>query len=109
MADEDVLVVLCTFPDLAKARQIGTALVEKQLAACVNLAPGLESIYRWKGEVNRDAEVLGIIKTTKAKLPFLTETLVDLHPYEVPEVLALPVADGNEAYLDWVRSGADDL
>ena len=98
----DVQVVLCTFPDLAQARQIGTALVEKQLAACVNLIPGLESIYRWEGKVQREAEVLAVIKTTGVRLDELKRELLLVHPYEVPEVLALPVGEGSEAYLNWV-------
>lgn len=98
----EVLVVLCTFPDEKQARQIGAALVEKQAAACVNLVPGLRSIYRWEGKVNDDSEVLGIIKTTRSGFARLEALLTELHPYEVPEVLALPVEAGSTAYLDWV-------
>ena len=88
---ENARVVLCTFPDLEQARQIGAALVERQVAACVNLLPGVESIYRWEGKVERAGEVLAILKTTR--YDELEAAIRELHPYEVPEVLALPVAD----------------
>ena len=94
------VVVLCTFPDLDRARQIGAALVERQVAACVNLLPGIESIYRWEGKVERAGEVLAVIKTTR--YPDLEAAIRELHPYEVPEILALPVAAGFESYLRWM-------
>ena len=94
------VVVLCTFPDLEQARQIGAALVERQVAACVNLLPGVESIYRWEGKVERAGEVLALIKTTR--YPDLEAAIRELHPYEVPEILALPVAAGSEGYLKWL-------
>ncbi|NIP97789.1 MAG: divalent-cation tolerance protein CutA [Akkermansiaceae bacterium] len=104
MVQSEVLMVFCTFPDLPKARQIGTALVEKQLAACVNLVPGVESIFRWAGEVSTEAEVLAIFKTSAGRWVELERELVALHPYDVPEVVAFPVGRGSEAYLEWVRS-----
>ena len=104
MAEEEVVVVLCAFPDLPVARQIGTVLVEKQLAACVNLVPGVESLFRWKGALCTEAEVLGLLKTTQGGFEALREELVTLHPYEVPEVLALPVQAGHEDYLGWLRA-----
>ncbi len=97
---ENAVVVLCTFPDLDQARQIGAALVERQVAACVNLLPGVESIYRWQGKVERAGEVLALIKTTR--YPDLEAALKELHPYEVPEILAMPVAAGLPAYLAWL-------
>lgn len=99
----DVLVVLATFPSEESARQIGTALVSRQLAACVNLVPGVRSIYRWDGRVQEDAEVLAVIKTTSRRFTALRDALVESHPYDVPEVLAIPVAAGFEGYLAWVR------
>lgn len=96
----EAFVVLCTFPDLAQARQIGAAMVERQVAACVNLVPGIESIYRWEGKVERAGEVLALFKTTR--YPELEAALRELHPYEVPEILALPVAAGLPAYLAWL-------
>lgn len=99
---ETILVVFCTVPDLARARQIGTVLVEKQLAACVNLVPAVESIFRWEGAISRESEVLAVIKTSAARFGELERELVALHPYEVPEVIALPVTAGSAAYLAWV-------
>ncbi|NNE90050.1 MAG: divalent-cation tolerance protein CutA [Verrucomicrobiales bacterium] len=103
METSEIRVVLSTFPDLEKARQIGTTLVESQLAACVNLIPQIESIYAWKGEIQRDSEVLALIKTTEAGFDALEKKLADLHPYDVPEIVALPVTAGGETYLKWVR------
>jgi uncharacterized protein involved in tolerance to divalent cations len=100
----DVQMVLCTFPDLPQARQIGTVLVKMQLAACVNLIPGVESIFRWEGKVSTEEEVLAVFKTTTECFEQLERELLVRHPYEVPEVLALPVGAGSEAYLKWVRS-----
>jgi periplasmic divalent cation tolerance protein len=97
---EKAVVVLCTFPDLDQARQIGAALVERQVAACVNLIPGVESIYRWQGKVERAGEVLALIKTTR--YPDLEAALKELHSYEVPEILAIPVVAGLPAYLAWL-------
>jgi periplasmic divalent cation tolerance protein len=99
---DEVLIVLTTFPDLETARQIGTNLVEEQVAACVNLLPRAESIYRWQGAVETAAEIPAFIKTTRAGFPKLEETLRRLHPYEVPEIIALPVQTGAQTYLRWV-------
>ena len=87
--DAELRIVLCTFPDSEQARQIGTVLIEKQLAACVNLLPGVESIYRWKGKVETSAEVLAVFKTTRAGFTAFADALAGLHPYEVPEIVAL--------------------
>jgi periplasmic divalent cation tolerance protein len=97
---KEPLVVLCTFPDVEQARGIAVVLVERRLAACVNLLPGVESIYRWEGKVERAGEVLAVIKTTR--YPELEAALKELHPYEVPEILALPVAAGLAGYLKWL-------
>jgi len=101
-SEEQVLVVLCSFPSVEEARQIGTALVERQLVACVNLVPGIESIYRWEGKICGETEVLGLLKTTAGRLEALREAIEELHPYEVPEVVALEVVGGSEGYLGWV-------
>ena len=99
----DLRLILCTFPDADQARAIGTTLIEEQLAACVNLIPGVESIYRWQGAMETSAEVLAIFKTTLSAYPAFETRLRTLHPYEVPEIIALPVSAGLPAYLDWVR------
>ncbi len=100
----DVRLVLCTFPDLETARRIGRVLVEEALAACMNLVPGVEAIYRWQDKVEAGAEVLGILKTTVEGLPALERRLVALHPYEVPEVVALEPVSVSPSYAEWLRS-----
>ncbi len=100
----DVRLVLCTFPDLETARRIGRLLVEEALAACINLVPGVESIYCWQGEVATEAEVLGVLKTTADGLQALERRLVALHPYEVPEVVALKPEAVSPSYAEWLRT-----
>ena len=99
-----ILLVVSTFPDMPTARQIGTILVSQQLAACVNLLPSAESIYIWEDEVKQEPEVIGIIKTTKERYPELQEKLNELHPYDVPEIVAISPEDGLPEYLNWVES-----
>ena len=98
----ELRLVLCTFPDVAAARQIGTVLVEKQLAACVNLIPAVESVYRWQGNVETSAEVLAIFKTRAAVFPDFERELAALHPYDVPEIIAIEPTDVSESYAAWV-------
>lgn len=99
---DDVLVCLCTCPDADSARALGRALVEERLAACVQVLPGIESIYRWEGAVESSAEILLVIKSTRGRFGDLQARLVALHPYEVPELVALPAVAGLPAYLHWV-------
>jgi periplasmic divalent cation tolerance protein len=96
------LIVLSTFPNTDTARHIATALVEERLAACVNLCPAVQSIYRWQGQVESAEEVLAIIKTTRSAYGALEERLKTLHPYDVPEIIALPVERGLESYVKWL-------
>jgi periplasmic divalent cation tolerance protein len=103
---EALHVVLVTAPDAEVGARIGRALVEEGLAACASLVPGVRSIYRFEGAVHDDAEVLLILKTRAALSAALAARVRALHPYQVPEVLALEVAGGSEPYLDWVRSAA---
>src|SRR5512143_2998223 len=98
------ILVLCTCPDEAAADRIATALVEERLAACVSRVPGVASTYRWKGEVHRDSECLLLIKTTIERFDALRERIVALHPYELPEVIAVDVARGLPPYLDWIAA-----
>ena len=100
----DYRLVLSTCPDTETARSIGERLVADRLAACASLVPGLTSIYRWEGEIHQDPEVLLLIKTSAARLDALTETLRRLHPYRVPEIIALPVVGGLPDYLSWIAS-----
>lgn len=105
--DEEVVICLTTFPDSEKARQIGTIWVESQLAACLNLLPGVESIYRWEGKTECSAEVVAIVKTTRSHLPALEASLRELHPYELPEFLIVSPEGGSAEYLKWVRNGVN--
>jgi periplasmic divalent cation tolerance protein len=102
MIDKEILVLLSTCPDARTAERIARELVEASLVACVNVVPGLRSIYRWNGAVQLDEEVLMILKTPTDRLAAARERLVALHPYDVPEVVALPVVDGHHPYLHWV-------
>lgn len=99
----DVLAVLVTVPSAPIAARIGTALVKERLAACVNVVPGVRSIYVWQGKVCDDRELMLVVKTTRARYPELERRVKSLHPYKVPEVIALPVKRGSAAYLAWVR------
>jgi periplasmic divalent cation tolerance protein len=99
----DVRVVLVTAPDAEVAKTLARALVDERLCACVNLVPAITSVYRWEGEVQEDNEALLIIKTTDASVDALRARVEALHPYDVPEVIALDVTAGAEAYLGWVR------
>jgi periplasmic divalent cation tolerance protein len=94
--------VLCTCPDQATAQNIAEQLVDKQLAACVNILPGLTSIYQWQGKRETAEEHLLLIKTTNEVYVTLEQTLTKLHPYELPEIIAVPIESGSTAYLDWI-------
>jgi periplasmic divalent cation tolerance protein len=98
----DACVVLMTLPDRDKAVSMGRALVEERLAACVNVLDGVRSIYAWKGQVQEDPEVLCVIKTTLDRFEALRARIVALHPYEVPEVVALPIVAAHAPYLAWL-------
>jgi periplasmic divalent cation tolerance protein len=105
---EQVIVALSTCPDEASARRLAEALVSERLATCVNRVTGIASTYFWDGRLQDDAEILLIIKTTTARLAELEARLRALHPYELPELLVLPVLGGNERYLEWVRTGVGE-
>ncbi|XP_039221897.1 protein CutA isoform X2 [Crotalus tigris] len=92
-----------TCPNETVAKDLARALVEQRLAACVNVLPGVTSIYRWKGAVEEDAEVLLMIKTRSSRVSALAEYVRSVHPYEVAEVIALPIQQGNPPYLRWVE------
>ena len=95
------LLALSTAPDEACARDLARALVERRLAGCVNWTP-VRSAYRWEGAVQEEGEALLLIKTDRARLDELRRTLDELHPYELPELIAVPIGGGSEAYLQWL-------
>lgn len=100
--DTKILIIFCTAPDGDTGRRIAEELVEYRLAACVNLLPGIESVYRWQGEVQRDSEVLLLIKARASDYAEVEAAIMALHPYELPEIVAVPLSGGLPAYLDWV-------
>lgn len=99
----ETLVVLCTLPEQEVAARIAGILVQEQLAACVNIIPGLTSVYRWKGAVHQDNEVLLLIKSTAAVYPQLEQRIQALHPYELPEIIAVPIQTGQADYIKWIN------
>lgn len=100
----DVLLVLVSCPTAAVARRLAGALVRSRLAACVNVLSSVESTFWWKGKVDRSREALLLIKTTATRFTQLRRTVIALHPYEVPEVIALPLVAGAQPYLRWLVS-----
>lgn len=101
-APTDALVVLVTTPTPERAAEIARALVDERLAACGNVVSALRSIYRWEGRVQDEAEALLVLKTTRDRFEALRDRVLALHPYQVPEVVALPVEGGSAAYLAWI-------
>jgi periplasmic divalent cation tolerance protein len=96
-------VVLVTTPNGVEARKIGKRVVDAKLAACVNIIPGVRSIYRWKDKVCDDQEVLLVIKTTKRHFRELEDMVKRLHSYDTPEIIAMPILAGSDDYLRWIR------
>lgn len=94
--------VFITAPSITVARQCAMGMVEAGLAACVNLIPGIESVYWWQNQVHQDQEVLLIAKTTVNQWPLLRDWVKTHHPYEVPEIIQLPIAEGQPDYLSWI-------
>lgn len=101
--EKEFLVVFCTVPDQKTAETIAATLVEEKLAACCNIVPGITSLYFWKENVEKDAELLIIIKTTAQVFERLSRRIEKLHPYQLPEIIALPIKMGNQSYLTWVE------
>lgn len=99
----DAIVVLCTCPDNTSARELAQTLLSEKLAACVNLIPQVTSLYYWQGKMEESQEVQLLIKSRRTMYGVLQERLLTLHPYETPEILALPILCGNPAYLQWLQ------
>jgi periplasmic divalent cation tolerance protein len=100
-------IVLTTWPADRDPESLATSLVEERLAACVNVLPVMESVYRWEGGVQRDRERQLIVKTTAARVDALQRRLQELHPYDVPELLVLGAVGGGTAYLEWLRTSTE--
>ncbi len=99
----DLCVVLVTAPDGETGRRLARLLVDRRLAACVNVVPGLVSVYRWEGKVQQDDEVLLVVKTAPGRLAELETAIAEAHPYDVPEIVALPTLATHGPYLAWAR------
>jgi periplasmic divalent cation tolerance protein len=101
--DKHPLLVLITAPDLAAGRSLAKALLARRIAACVNIVPGLVSLYNWENELHEDQEVLLMVKTRDGLLESdLIPLVQELHPYDLPEIIGLPITKGSPSYLDWI-------
>lgn len=101
-AQNQYLVALCTCPDQATATMLADILVSERLAACVNILPGIQSVYQWQGKIEHDAELLLLIKTWHEIFPALEQTIQQHHPYELPEIIAVSIEAASAAYLEWI-------
>ncbi|XP_004299709.1 PREDICTED: protein CutA 1, chloroplastic-like [Fragaria vesca subsp. vesca] len=102
------IVVYVTVPNKEVGKKLAESLVREKLAACVNIVPGIQSVYQWEGEVQTDSEELLIIKTRQSLFEALTEHVKSNHPYDVPEVIALPINAGSLNYLEWIKNSTRD-
>src|SRR3954467_6584833 len=100
--ESDYVIVLTTLPADVDAAAFAESLVEARVAACVNLMPIMQSIYRWQGQIEQDSERQVVIKTSRLRIDALWQRVRDLHPYDVPEFVVLPIVDGNQGYLQWI-------
>jgi periplasmic divalent cation tolerance protein len=100
----DFLLVLCSFSDIAEAKSCATELVKQKLAGCVNLITGVTSFYQWEGELREDSECLLVIKTTHVNYENVESFLKANHSYDVPEIIAVPITQGSEDYLNWLNN-----
>ena len=104
---DKVLIAFCTFPDADTARKIVREIIDANLAACGNVIPQIESIYRWQGKVEESKEVLLIIKTTEAAAARVKDAIREMHSYELPECIVISITDGSESYLKWIAESVD--
>ena len=107
-ATAEYVIVLTTLPGDADGADFGRKLVEDRLAACVNLLPVMDSVFRWEGQVEHDTERQVIVKTSRDRVVALWERIREIHPYEVPEFVVLPIVDGSEAYLKWIGESTQE-
>lgn len=103
LAPADFVMVLVTVPDEEFAGRLAHGLVAQKLAACVNVLPSVRSVYAWNGEICNEGELLCFIKTRRSLFSALREHILGLHPYEIPEIIALPLVEGSDNYLAWLR------
>ncbi len=106
--NSEYVIVLTTIPSDADGTAFGSSLVSERLAACVNVLPVMESVYRWEGRVEHEFERQVVIKTARERVVALWDRVRELHPYEVPEFVVIPIIDGNDAYLRWVGEATSD-
>ena len=97
-------IIYSTIDDIKTARRIANTLVEEQLVACVNIIPGIESVYRWKGKIEFEQENIILAKTVDENVKKTIERLKEIHPYEVPDIIVLPITDGLEEYLNYIKN-----
>ena len=102
------LMVYCTCPDSSVAHRIARSLIEQHVAACVNILPAVRSIYSWQGKIHDDAEVLLLIKTDRNHFTALSDIITRMHPYEVPEIIGVPLEAGYQPYLEWMEACLKD-
>jgi len=107
LTDKIVVLVTCGSPE--EGRKIARALVERRVAACVNIVPGIESVYRWKDAVEEASECLLLAKTTRGQFAPLESAVRELHSYELPEIVALPLIDGLDSYLNWISASVESV
>ena len=100
----DLQIALCTVPDEKTAGQIADALVSEKLAACINIIPSIMSVYRWNDAIEHDQELLLLIKTSASVWPLLEARILELHPYELPEIIAVPIQTGQTDYIKWITN-----
>ena len=101
---QPAVLILCTCPNEESASRLAEALVSERLAACVNVLPSVKSVYRWEGAVETATEHLLLIKTTDARFPAVRARIVELHSYDTPEIIAVPITAGSESYMSWLAA-----
>jgi len=107
LMNADTLLVMTTCPDEDCAESLSTHLIEENLASCINRLPGINSVYRWEGELKTGTEVLLLIKTASTCWERLEAEIKRLHPYELPEIIAVPITAGHKPYIDWIKAGTE--
>jgi periplasmic divalent cation tolerance protein len=103
LSPSEFVVILVTVPDGEVADRIAHTLVTERLAACVNIVPGVRSVYAWEGEICNEGELLCLLKTRRSLFPVVRDRVLALHPYQIPEIIALPLSEGHAEYLAWLR------